>query len=226
MYPDVTLVVAQSEAEEYQSNGNKVVTVPDEVQGNVCRVKNWMLDNLYDDAECLIFLDDDCSSIAYFQEQDRHTLQMDELTRKCVQWAQLCQSWGFRYWGLNCVPDKQSYREMAPFSTLSFIGGPFQAFLKSNDLRYDEQLSLKEDYDMTLQQIHRHGGCLRINFAHFWVKQAEQAGGCASYRNLDRERTQFFALQKKWGRDVIRRDKKSKRSFDFNPKLRVPLKGV
>lgn len=225
-YPDVILVVAESEAEDYRANGNEVITVPDAVQGNISRVKNWMLDNLFEDADCLIFMDDDASSVACFQNQQRHTFEMQELTEACKQWAILCQQWGFHYWGLNCVPDKQSYRESNPFTTLQFIGGPFQAFLKTNTLRYDEALPLKEDYDMTLQQIHKHGGCLRINYAHFWVKQAEQAGGCAAYRSLDRERQQFFALQRKWGKDVITRDKKSKRSFDFNPKMRVPIKGV
>ena len=67
-----------------------------------------------------------------------------------------------------------------------------------------------------------YGGCLRFNFAHYDVKQAEQEGGCATMRNLQKEKQQFFALQKKWGKDIITRDKGSKRSFDFNPIMRIP----
>lgn len=33
-------------------------------------------------------------------------------------------------------------------------------------------------------------------------------------------------LQKKWGSNIIKRDNKSKRGFDFNPILKTPLKGV
>ena len=33
-------------------------------------------------------------------------------------------------------------------------------------------------------------------------------------------------LQKKWGKDIIVRDKASKRSFDFNPIIKVPIKGI
>lgn len=225
-FPQVTLVVAESEAEEYTSHGNQIVIVPNEVQGNVSRVRNWILDNLFDDADCLVLLDDDCGAIGRWEGQQTATFTADELTEACQHWAQLCQDWGFHFWGLNCIPDKGAYREYTPFSTLQFIGGPFAAYLSTNTLRYDEDLPLKEDYDMTLQHIQKHGGCLRVNYAHYFVKQAEQAGGCATYRNLDRERQQFFALQRKWGKDVIQRDKASKRSFDFNPKMRVPLKGV
>ena len=84
----------------------------------------------------------------------------------------------------------------------------------------------KEDYDITLQHIQRYGGCLRVNYAHYQVKQAEQTGGCASIRNLQKEKQQFFALQNKWGKDIVVRDKASKRTFDFNPIIKVPIKGV
>lgn len=225
-YPQVQLVVRESEADEYRSNGNDIVVCPDSAQGNLCRVRNWMLDNLMDDADCMVLLDDDCSGIKVYQNQQAVQLSPDELTEACEGWAMLCQEWGFHFWGLNCTPDKGAYREYTPFGTLQYIGGPFQAHMASSQIRYDEDLPLKEDYDITLQHILQHGGCLRINFAHYSVKQAEQAGGCATYRNLDREKQQFFALQKKYGKDVIKRDQGSKRSFDFNPILKVPLKGM
>jgi hypothetical protein len=85
---------------------------------------------------------------------------------------------------------------------------------------------LKEDYDITLQHIKENGGCLRINFANYDVKQAEQSGGCATYRNIQKETEQFDLLQKKWGSKIVQRDSMSKRKFDFNPILRIPLRGV
>jgi len=225
-YPQVQLVVSESEAEAYQKNGNDIVICPNEAQGNLCRVRNWMLDNLMNEADCLVLLDDDCSAIGIWQNQKQVKLQPEELTEACEAWATLCKEWGYHFWGLNCVTDKGAYREYSPFGTLQYIGGPFQAHLSSSQLRYDENLPLKEDYDITLQHLQRYGGCLRINYAHYYVKQAEQKGGCATYRNLDKEKQQFFALQNKWGKDIIHRDKKSKRSFDFNPILKVPLAGM
>lgn len=57
----------------------------------------------------------------------------------------------------------------------------------TNDIRYDEELPLKEDYDMTLQHFHKWGGALRFNAYYYMCKQAQQKGGCATYRNIKEE---------------------------------------
>ena len=51
---------------------------------------------------------------------------------------------------------------------------------------------------MTLQQCNKYRRVLRVNAYHYFCKQSEQSGGCATYRNIDREIQQFEALQKKW----------------------------
>lgn len=226
LYPFVRLVVKESEAEEYRANGNEIVVCPDGAQGNLCRARNWILDNLFENADCLVLLDDDCRGIARWEKQKKVRFVGEDLIEFCEQSAILCEDWGFRFWGLNCVPDKGAYREHTPFGTLQYIGGPFQAHLAGTEIRYDENLPLKEDYDITLQHIHRYGGCLRVNYAHYEVKQAEQTGGCATYRNTEREKQQLEALQRKWGESVVTVDASSRRGFDFNPILKVPLRGV
>ena len=112
-------------------------------------------------------------------------------------------------WGVNCNFDPMVYRHCSPFSTLSFIGGPFQCFLKGNRCRYDESLPLKEDYDMVLQQLNLERIVFRVNSYHYACKQSEQAGGCATYRNRAREAQQFDLLRNKWG-GVIKADKSNK----------------
>tara|TARA_R110000824_G_scaffold359339_1_gene546874 strand:- start:922 stop:1665 length:744 start_codon:yes stop_codon:yes gene_type:complete len=226
-YPNVKLVVRESEAEDYLANGNEIVVCPDSAQGNLCRVRNWILDNLFDDqTDCIVILDDDCKAISRWESQIKSKFNESELNIFCEQKSLLCKELGFKFWGLNCVQDKGAYREYTPFGFLQYIGGPFQAHLNGSDLRYDENLPLKEDYDFTLQNIKEYGGCLRVNFANYDVKQSEQVGGCADYRNLEYEKEQFFALQKKWGKDVIKKDNGSKRSFDYNPIIKVPVKGI
>lgn len=224
-YPFIKLVVKESEAQEYIDNGNDIVIVPDEAQGNLCRIRNYILDNLFEDADCLILLDDDCKGIYRWENQKKIKFEPEELLEFTEQMSILCDELGFKFWGLNCVQDKGAYREHTPFGTLQYIGGPFQAHLK-NEIRYDLNLPLKEDYDITLQHIKKNGGCLRVNFANYDVKQAEQAGGCATYRNVQKETEQFELLQKKWGSKIIVKDQKSRRKFDFNPILKVPIKGV
>ena len=226
-YPSVKLVVKESEAEEYRKNGNDIIVCPDNAQGNISRVRNWILDNLFDDdTDCIIIVDDDCKAISRWENQKNTKFNENELIDFCAKKSLLCKELGFKLWGLNTVMDKGAYREYTPFSFIQFIGCPFHGHIKGTKLRYDEELPLKEDYDFTLQNIRKYGGCLRVNFANYNVKQSEQIGGCADYRNLAYEKEQFFALQKKWGKDIIKKDKGSKRSFDYNPIMKVPIKGV
>ena len=226
-YPFVKLVVREREADEYIKNGNDIIVCPDSAQGNISRVRNWILDNLFDDeTDCIIIVDDDCKAISRWQNQDNTKFSENELIDFCEKTSVVCDELNFKLWGLNTVTDKGAYREYTPFSFIQFIGCPFHAHIKGTELRYDEDLPLKEDYDFTLQNIKKFGGCLRVNFANYDVKQSEQEGGCANMRSLKKEKQQFYALQKKWGKDIIKRDKGSKRSFDFNPIMKVPIKGV
>jgi hypothetical protein len=225
-YPFVKLVVKESEAKSYTENGNDIVVCPDNIQGNLCRVRNWILDNLFDDADCIVIIDDDCRYVGRWEKQKRIKFNQNQLYNFCVSNSILCKELDFKFWGCNIIEDKKAYKEYIPISFLSYIGGPFQAHLKDSEIRYDENLPLKEDYDITLQHIKKYGGCMRVNYSHYMVKQAEQVGGCSTYRNTETEKEQFFTLQKKWGKDVIQRDKNSKRSFDFNPVMKVPIKGM
>lgn len=225
-YPFVKLVVRQSDAEHYIKNGNNILIVPDSAQGNIAKIRNYILDNLFDEeTDCIVMMDDDCSGIYRWEEQKKIKIEGEDLIEFSEMASILCKEYGFKHWGLNCVQDKGAYREHTPFGTLQFIGAPFSGHLR-HPLRYDENISLKEDYDMTLQQIKTYGGCLRLNFANYNVKQAEQQGGCATYRNNKKEKEQFELLQKKWGSAIVTKDKMSKREFDFNPILKVPLRGV
>lgn len=226
IYPFVKLVVKESEAAEYIENGNDIIVCPDEIQGNISRVRNWIKDNLMQDNDAIIMVDDDNKGIGRWENQKYTVFNHEELFEFCESLTILCKDYGFYSFGLNCVMDKGAYREHTPFSTTKFIGAPFHGIMKNNLCEYDEEIPLKEDYDWTLQNLKRYGGVLRCNFASYNVKQAEQKGGCSNMRNLKEEERQFNILQRKWGSKIIQVDKKSKRSFDFNPILKSPVKGV
>lgn len=225
-YPFVKVVCMESEAEAYRAQGNDIVVCPDKEQGNLCRVRNWILSTYLGQFDCVIILDDDISYIGRWDKRVKNKFTPGELEEFCEAHAILCQDSGLYMWGLNCLVDKGAYREYTPFGFLQYIGGPFQAHMAGSVIRYDERLPLKEDYDITLQHLHKYGGLMRVNYAFYEAKQSEQVGGCSTYRNLEREKAQFEALQRKWGSAIVTTDGKSKKSFDFNPVLKVPLKGV
>lgn len=231
LYPFVKLVVRESDADEYRANKNDIVVVPDSAQGNVCRIKNYILDNFFDDeTDAIVIMDDDCSGVYRWEGIKKIRLNPFELEEIVEKMSILCDDWGYKLWGMAPVSDKQSNREGVPFNTLLFVGSPFHCHIKGSDIRYDEDLSLKEDYDITLQHIHRYNGVLRVNWLCYDVKQgmsgSGQTGGCATYRNMDNEVKQLKALEKKWGSSVVRRDKTSKRSIDTNPIIKTGLRGI
>ena len=162
-------------------------------------------------------------------------MSADELMNMIERYTILASDWGVYLWGVNVNCDKQSYREYSPFSTTSYISASFSCFLKGNELRYDENFSLKEDYDMTIQQCNKYRKVLRLNKYHYFKKTAENAGGCATYRNMDIEEKQLRMLQKKWGTDIVKQDRadKSHRSdkgknkkIDYNPIIKIPISGI
>jgi hypothetical protein len=226
IYPFVKLVVKESEEEDYAKNGNDIVICPNEVQGNIARVRNYIIESNKDKFDAVVIIDDDCNNVGYWEKQKKYNFKPDELQEFFEKMYILTKDFGFKHFGLNCVSDKGAYMEHTPFSTNKFIGAPCSMIFTDNICRYDEEIPLKEDYDFTLQNLKKYGGALRANFAHYDVKQAQQIGGCAMQRNNKEEERQFNLLQKKWGSKIIQRDNKSKRSFDFNPIMKSPLKGV
>lgn len=215
-------------------NGD-IVKCPDGVQGNLCRVRNYIIQNELKDKDAVLIVDDDLKGIFYWENKEKVLVESKDFLNFLKKYTLMAKELGAYFWGVNVNADKQCYREYSPFSTVSYIGGPFQCFLKGNNCLYDESLPLKEDYDMTLQQLNKNRVVLRVNKYFYDCKQSKQAGGCATYRNSQREMQQLLALQKKWGSDIVKFDnndrshsanKKKRKVFDYNPVINVPIKGI
>jgi len=85
------------------------------------------------------------------------------------------------------------------FSTKSFILGDFFVVDKS-PCRFDESMSLKEDYDLTCKHLIEHGAVLRCNRLLIQAKHESNSGGACSIRDAagERERHNIAILQKKY----------------------------
>lgn len=225
---EVFYVVAENEAKEYKAIHDKVIIIPNKIQGNISRVRNYILDNFLNVDEKLIMVDDDFKSIGCFEGNLLKKLNEDEVYQMIEKGFLLCEDLGAKLWGLNIISDKGSYREYTPISTNAMILGPFNGHVM-HDLRYDERIPLKEDYDLSLQMLNKFRKTLRLNMYHYNSEQNTIEGGCASYRSVITEAEQFNLLQKKWGEKIVTRDKKSDKKqkyFDINPVIKSPIKGV
>lgn len=226
--PACTYVVAANERKAYEKAGHSVIACPTKVQGNVSRVRNWILDRF----DPVLILDDDIRRFGRWNEQQNCKLNSDEAMEFIEHAFLLAKQLKARMWGMNLLPDKGAYREYTPFAMRSVILGPVQGFV-GMDLRYDELLPLKEDYDLSIQVLNKYRRTLRFNMMHYVCAQHTNEGGCATYRTMDRERKQFLELQKKWGSDIVRIDSQGgqvnqskKTNWDINPIVRVPIAGV
>lgn len=212
---------------------DNIVSVPKGVQGNVARIRNYILDTEFArGAEAVVIIDDDMRGMFRYDRNNKAVkIEQEDFMAFIEKYTEMCQELGFKLWGVNVNIDRRCYRQFMPFSFTTFIGGPFSCHL-NNPLRYDENLPLKEDYDLTIQHCNEYRGVLRVNSVFYDVLQSENKGGCAVYRNRLREHEQFFALQKKWGSKIVRVDKtnwtagKKKKHEDYNPIIKIPIKGV
>lgn len=239
--PFCKIWVDESEAGEYREHNPcaEIVACPKGVQGNLCRVRNYILDQEFNNGmDVVLIVDDDLHYLEGFEYKDgfaynRRKIETDDILPFLEKYSLMAEEIGAKFWGLNCNADAMAFRQYTPFSTVAYIGGPFQCFLRGNRCRYDESLPLKEDYDMTLQQLNLERVVLRLNGYHYICEQSTIPGGCAAIRNRDREAQQFDALQRKWGSKIVKRDQsnkgkseKERKWEDYNPIIKIPIKGV
>ena len=228
------------EYDEYKKHYPKadIVSCPEGVQGNLCRVRNWIIKQEFERGmDVVLIIDDNLNRVERFAYRngfgyEHEKVEAEDFMAFLEKYSIMAQDIGAKLWGVNCNADKMAYRYTRPFSTVSYIGGPFQCFLKGNRCWYDEKLPLKEDYDMTLQQLNKERVVFRVNAYHYICKQSENAGGCATYRNMQREREQLARLRKKWGSAIVKVDETNKgrtskrKQFDYNPIITIPIKGI
>lgn len=235
--PRANYWVHRFEADQYRkkNKGIRIRMLKDETMGNIAKVRNHILKKEMRDHEAVLQVDDDVVYLGYWEKMKKMKLIDEDIIRRFIRkYTRLAKEWGVFLWGINVNEDKQVYREYSPFSTLSYVSASFSCFLKGNKLFYDERFNLKEDYDMTIQQLNRYRKVMRVNKFFYSKKGAEQPGGCATYRNYEKEKQQMELLIKKWGSRIVKMDqnershnlKKEKRQIDFNPIVRVPIRGI
>ncbi len=101
-------------------------------------------------------------------------------------------------------PTANAYFSRRPHTTTGFVRDGLTVHLP-NPIRYDTQLPIKIDYDMTLQHLAAHGGALRCDHLLVYYRQRTVGrwGGC-DWRSPEVEAACAAYLQAKWGPDVVR----------------------
>lgn len=222
VFPDAIIVCPESQVDEYKKYNPDLqyMVCPDSIEGNMARKRNWIKDHAKKD--WFVVVDDDLDYIGGYEHHKEIKLTTEQIMQLCHNMFVMCEDIGTVLWGVNLQRGTLLYKEYQPFSTLSVVLGPLTGHIKS-DLRYDETLPLKEDYDYSLQVLHKYHCILRFNkYFYFVGHMTGQTGGCVSFRRMDIEESQNKLLQRKWGSSVVKFDM----SKDIDPRIKVPLSGV
>lgn len=197
-----TYVVREEEKDLYSHLGVNLMTIPkDAGVKDISTTRNWILNNKK--TKYLVTVDDDMKSLYWIKQRKYYELNQFDIIKMIEVGFQLSEDCGAGLWGLNVLVDPMAYRQNMPISFSKVILGPFMGILDS-DLKYDERLPLKEDYDFFLQQLNKHRKCVRLNMFSYQVDHQKLEGGCQTYRSLEREEEQNILLRQKWGSNIIK----------------------
>jgi hypothetical protein len=220
--PNAIIVCPESQLKEYEKYypGLKFKPCPDSVEGNMAKKRNWIKDNA--DKDWFIMVDDDIKYFQYIEHGKQIKMDHEHIMEFFHNGFLMCEELGTVLWGINLQTDPKFYREYSPISFLAVVLGPFTGHIK-NDLRYAENLPTKEDYDYSIQVLHKYHKVLRFNkFAYMAGHINNGGGGSLSIRRMKLEEEQNILLQKKWGERIVKFDMKK----DIDPKIKIPLKGI
>ena len=219
--------VPESQAAEYERHyPGRVVAIPDHLDGNLGRKTNAILDRT--PADWTLVLDDDITRVCYWEGGPRHTMTPPQFAAMIEHHFCLADEIGAKLWGVNQNTDELVYRTQTPFSLLAPILGPLGGHLR-NTLRYDERMTLKDDYDFWLQHIRRHRRTLRANKYHYTHDHGKKPGGCVAQRSMEVERELARRMRRKWGHLYKLGGTRGGRSATgknvLNSKVHVPIPG-
>ena len=202
-----------------KNQGGELLIIPDNLRGNISKVRNYILNNINDNQ--IVMVDDDVKEIGYHENCKMHSMKPNEILDFIYNGYNMCIELDCRLWGINLQSDPKFYREYTPFRLLGAVLGTFSCHYKP-ELRYDEELFLNEDYDFFLKNIKKYRKVLRFKKYYYIADHLNKAGGCGSYRLKDTEIEQAKIMQKRWGSKVFR--------FNINKStngiVNVPLKGI
>ena len=214
------LAVHEFEAQDYEEKeGGEIFFIPDELKGNIAKVRNFILD--YADADDVVMMDDDISEIGFHEELVQNKMSPEKIHQFLINGYEMAKELGVTLWGINLQSDPKFYREYSPFSLLAPILGTLSCHV-SPKLRYDESLFLNEDYDYFLKTIRKSRKTLRFNKYYYIADHLKNSGGCGTYRLKDFEIEQGEVMQRRWGSKVFK--------FDINKStngaVNVPISGI
>jgi hypothetical protein len=192
--------VKNGEGNLYKKNGCENVFET----GNLMRSRNFALEHAFKNKKICVQLSDDIKKVVINKNfGDLKKVDLDYAINDIVNKFNNVK--GVKLLG---VPPTDNYFFANKIVSVNTFCIGDMLFIKPNPLRFDEQLTLKEDYDYTLQHMER-GDVIRYQKYLFTFEHYSNAGGAVDVRDDKEEQKNIRILKSKW-KEKVRLNKKRK----------------
>lgn len=217
LIPSANIVVPKSQEADYRKHyGDRVISIPDHLDGNVAKKRNACL-SLVDNDELFWLIDDDLISVEFIKFDQLYDIEQVLFNHWCSM-----ESFGFGFGGFSIYSDPVKYMEYQPFS-LSKPSYGAVCIRKTDGLVYDEDLGRFEDADYFLMALHKGLKVLRDNRIYFKFQDNSDIAKKKQVGGIDGSELKFAEalkkLQKRWGSVIKIKDGKMNG-------IKSPRKGV
>lgn len=207
---DVTFFVKdQDDLRMYKQAGAIDVVIT----GSLINSRNMALKNSFSEGKICVQLSDDLETIKQNnfsgKRMDKKVSVLQVLETILPEFIQS------KYLLSGFPPTDNPFFALNETDINKFIVGDF-IIVKPCKLLFDDKLSLKEDYDYTLQHIQAHDGCVRYGSFLTTFKHYKNKGGAVDYRTEQLEQQTIKYLLQKWGSGCLTLNPKRKNEILIN----------
>lgn len=191
---NVVWYVGAGEYQIYRDHGAEFV----QEIGGLCDSRNAILDDAFAAGKIAVEFSDDLSKIKEaYVDGDKKKARQISLQHALDKILEAMDQTGAMMGGVAPTANPFFFHPEKPVSTKHFIVGDM-IVVKPCELRFDNKMRLKEDYDYTLQHIEKYGCVARENSILATFAHRTNKGGAVAYRTSKVENEAIEYLQKKW----------------------------
>jgi hypothetical protein len=190
--------------------------LPDGIQGNIARVRNYILKYANENKiDYFAMCDDDISKLFIYDSELKSRLK--ELT--AFEYDYILDKFSDTFyqkdncvgWSMNETTQPRDYKGEICCNNACFMSGTFSVYFTDRiTFEFDERLSLKEDYDFTLQALTSGKTIFKFKGLFYLPERVttglKNFGGCSTYRTNEKEMEQIQLMKDKWGNLIKYKD--------------------
>lgn len=200
LFPMARYCIAESEVDAYGiTDKNRLLVHKDDLVGLIPK-RQWILDNCK--KRIVVQCDDYIQKVFCLTGfRPRHITDPDAIFRILHNAAIVTDGLGLKMFGFTTHPKPMYAPDNHPFAFCGMIAGVF-GIVNDGTLKYDQNLTTREDVDMTLQGLLK----CRVNWQDtrfcFFGKDWNNQGGLQSVRTAESEERDVAYMKQKWGAHV------------------------